>query len=209
MPLRETDRDPGSSPRHAPADPALAGHPTVDLLAAVLADSEGRSAGDRQRLAAWAGRAAAHLGLDPDEQRMVRVAALLHDVGRLAPRGGPDGRTSTARAEDGWGFLRALPGLERAALLVLHHRERFDGGGQPGGLQGEEIPLGSRIVAVARAAGALLREGHPGAGRGPGEAAALLKAEAGAALDPRVVEAFVQTAPPTRTEPETPLAVAV
>ena len=45
-------------------------------------------------------------------------------------------------------MVRLFPELESASLFILHHHERFDGGGYPGGLKGDEIPLGARIVAV-------------------------------------------------------------
>jgi response regulator RpfG family c-di-GMP phosphodiesterase len=199
-----------SSPSHrAQEDLRLLEDSVVDLLARLL--HEGHDAGleRRGRLAAWAGRAAADLGLDPGEQRMVSVAVRLHDVSRLGPATDRGGRRWPPGPEDGWGVLRRLPGLERAALLVLHHRERFDGGGHPGALRGEEIPLGSRIVAVARAAEALLRSGNRFADLAPAGLARHLQAAAGAALDPRVVEAFARTAEVPSARTEAPLAVAV
>jgi HD-GYP domain-containing protein (c-di-GMP phosphodiesterase class II) len=45
--------------------------------------------------------------------------------------------------------VRNVDGFQQAALLVLHHHERLDGQGYPGGLRGAEVPLGSRIIAVA------------------------------------------------------------
>ena len=51
--------------------------------------------------------------------------------------------------EYGWMALRNVEGFEQESLMVLHHHERMDGGGYPGGLIGSEIPLGSRIIAVA------------------------------------------------------------
>lgn len=110
------------------------------------------------RLAEWALHVAGELGLDESALADIEVAALLHDIGKI---GIPDAilnkpsRLTTEEyelmkkhPEYGWVVLRQIPGLERASLLILHHHESFDGSGYPGGLQGEEIPVGSRIVSV-------------------------------------------------------------
>ncbi len=96
--------------------------------------------------------------------------------------------------EYGRAILRAIPGLERASLLVLLHHEGFDGSGYPAGLAGEEILLGARIVAVVDAFDAMLssrsyREGPPLA-----EALRRLRASAGAQFDPRIVDQFLRLA---------------
>jgi HD-GYP domain-containing protein (c-di-GMP phosphodiesterase class II) len=75
--------------------------------------------------------------------------------------------------------------------LLLHHHERFDGGGYPGGLRREEIPLGSRIIAVADSFDAMTSN-RPYRKAGSPEAAAkeLLRC-AGTQFDPAVVEGFM------------------
>jgi HD-GYP domain-containing protein (c-di-GMP phosphodiesterase class II) len=91
-------------------------------------------------------------------------------------------------------MLAAVPGLERVAHITRHHHERFDGRGYPDGLAGEEIPLGSRIVAACDAYHALI---SPRPYRGPlrpHEALELLRATAGAQLDPAVVDALGEVA---------------
>lgn len=110
------------------------------------------------RLAEWALHVATEMGLDGLSLGDMEIAALLHDIGKI---GVPDAilhkpaqltpeeyALVKKHPEYGWAVLRQISGMERASLIILHHHESFDGRGYPGGLRGEEIPLGSRIVSV-------------------------------------------------------------
>src|ERR1700721_3097249 len=128
------------------------------------------------RLAEWALHVAGELGLDEGYLADIEIAALLHDIGKI---GIPDSilkkpaRLTTEEynlmkrhPEFGWAVLRQVPGMERASLIILHHHEDYNGAGYPGGLKGEEIPIGSRIVSVIDAFDAMVstrpyREGMP------------------------------------------------
>jgi len=90
---------------------------------------------------------------------LITFAASLHDIGKI---GVPDhvllkpGALSAdefewirKHPEFGWMTVRNVDGFQEEALLILHHHERLDGHGYPGGLRGGEIPLGARIIAVA------------------------------------------------------------
>ena len=91
-------------------------------------------------------------------------------------------------------MIEPLGYLRRAALAIRHHHERYDGGGYPDGLQGEEIPLSARIVAAADAYDVMVR-GRPYARvRTPTEAVRELQEEAGSQFDVRVVAALVRVA---------------
>src|SRR4026209_1562359 len=118
------------------------------------------------RLAEWAVRVGELLGVEESDLRDMEAASLLHDIGKI---GLPDsillkpGKLSAEEyaitkkhPEYGWAILRSVPGFERTSLLALHHHERYDGTGSPAGLSGQEIPLGSRIVAIVDAFDAML-----------------------------------------------------
>ncbi|OGR82387.1 MAG: hypothetical protein A2901_08035 [Elusimicrobia bacterium RIFCSPLOWO2_01_FULL_54_10] len=81
--------------------------------------------------------------------------------------------------------------LSPVVPMILYHQERWDGSGYPAGLKGEEIPLGSRIVAVINAFDAMVSERPYRKALDENEAVAELKKGAGTQFDPKVVEAFI------------------
>src|SRR3954451_18885860 len=111
-----------------------------------------------QRVSGYCALLAERLGLDPD---LLRVASRLHDVGMAAVtdavRMKPGPLTPEERlemqehAQLGHAMLAGsgVEPLDTAALIARTHHERWDGGGYPRGLAGEEIPLAGRIAAVA------------------------------------------------------------
>jgi HD-GYP domain-containing protein (c-di-GMP phosphodiesterase class II) len=156
------------------------------------------------RLAEWALHVAGEIGLDEVSFPDIEVTALLHDIGKV---GIPDailnkpGRLTNEEyelmkkhPEYGWSVLRQIPGFERVSLLILHHHESFDGKGYPGGLVGEEIPIGSRIVSVIDAFDAMVSSRPYRAGMPLEEASRRLIQASGTQFDPRVVERFLPLA---------------
>jgi len=99
--------------------------------------------------------------------------------------------------EIGARMLEKLDLLNDAAPLVLHHQERFDGlrsgnhPGYPGGLAGDRIPLGARIIAVVDAFDAMTTTRPYRPALPMDEAASVLRRERGRQFDPRVVDAFL------------------
>lgn len=132
----------------------------------------------------------------------LKIGAFLHDLGKLAlpdsillkptPLSGGEWQVVRTHPELGHEMLKELSFLPEAALnVVLYHHERFDGSGYPRGLKGEEIPLEARIFAVADVWDALLSERPYKAAWPVEKAKEELRAKAGRALDPRLVEAFL------------------
>ena len=144
------------------------------------------------------------LGLRDEQLDRLAAAAQLHDVGKLAmpteilnkPGALNDDEWDIIRQHTviGERMLRAVPEMGAVAGMVRHSHERWDGGGYPDGLAGDEIPLASRIVLCADAFHAIRSDRPYRAGRSADAALAEVRAHAGTQFDPRVVDALVAVA---------------
>jgi diguanylate cyclase (GGDEF)-like protein/putative nucleotidyltransferase with HDIG domain len=158
-----------------------------------------------RRVQATAAALAQAAGMSSNDIEGVKVAALLHDIGKLAV---PEhiltkpGRLTPDEFERvrihptiGAEIIRAVPFPYPVASFIQSHHERWDGSGYPDGLQGERIPLGARVLAVVDYFDALTtdRPYHRAMDR---EAALdILRSEAGKALDPMLVARFIELLP--------------
>jgi HD-GYP domain-containing protein (c-di-GMP phosphodiesterase class II) len=134
---------------------------TVAVLAGTLGLRDGATGAHCDRTVELACSIGRRLGLSADPLRDLGYSARVHDIGKVGVpdavlrKPGPLDRWEARllRRHSGWGadLLRGVPGLERVAVIVRHHHERFDGHGYPDGLAGVDIPLESRILAVADA----------------------------------------------------------
>src|SRR5215210_4026276 len=120
-----------------------------------------------ERVAELSARVATRMGHEPEQVELTRLAASLHDLGKLAVpeeilrKPGPltDGERLVLERHPqiGYRMLESL-GVDPVAEWVLHHHERWDGSGYPDGLPGDQIPLGARIIFVADAYDAMTSE---------------------------------------------------
>jgi putative nucleotidyltransferase with HDIG domain len=156
--------------------------------------------GHSRRVASYAGRIARELRLSPEEVASVETAALVHDVGKIytpqeilhKPGRLTDRELAIVKlhARDGAEIL-ADAGDPQLTEIVRHHHERLDGNGYPDGIAGSEIPLGSRIVAVADTFDAITSTRSYRPRRSHKEAIDILSNESGTQLDATVVAAFL------------------
>jgi diguanylate cyclase (GGDEF)-like protein/putative nucleotidyltransferase with HDIG domain len=152
-----------------------------------------------QRVADLAARTARRLGLPEEDVELTRLAASLHDLGKLAipeeilrkpgPLTEPERMVLERHPQIGFRMLESL-GVDPVADWVLHHHERWDGSGYPDGLPGDRIPLGARIIFVADAYDAMTSERVYRRRVAPEQAVAELERCAGSQFDPEIVSAL-------------------
>jgi diguanylate cyclase (GGDEF)-like protein len=143
---------------------------------------------------------ARQLQLPDAEIDRLRVAALLHDVGKVAvpeeilekPSAltSAEWRTVVQHPRIGQVILEQAAALKDAVPIILHHHERFAGHGYPYGLRATEIPLGARIVAIADAYDAMVNDRPYKRAISHEQAVAELRRHAGTQFDPELVELF-------------------
>ena len=152
-----------------------------------------------ERVADLAARIATRLGVDREQVELTRLAASLHDLGKLAipeeilRKPGPLSETERLVLERhpqiGYRMLESL-GVDPVADWVLHHHERWDGTGYPDALGGDEIPLGARIIFAADAYDAMTSDRVYRGRLSDDEAIAELARCSGTQFDPEVVGAL-------------------
>jgi diguanylate cyclase (GGDEF)-like protein/putative nucleotidyltransferase with HDIG domain len=173
-------------------------------LAAVANAHDRETGAHARRVVLLAEETARELGCTTEEQYLIRLAALLHDIGKV---GVPDEilRKPGPLTEDEWIVMRRHPKIGHQILaqaggkfellshIVVAHHERWDGKGYPYGLSMEAIPLGARILAVVDSFDAMTSDRPYRNALSEQEAQAELQRCAGSQYDSRVVNAFCKT----------------
>jgi putative nucleotidyltransferase with HDIG domain len=154
------------------------------------------------RVAAYAERLARGLGRPESEVEKIRLAGLLHDLGKVGQTGAllqkpgrldpEEFRRIQAHPAAGADIVARIRAFSAVATLVRCHHERIDGAGYPARLEGNAIPLGSRIVLVADAFDAMTSDRPYRPGMSPEAAIAELRRHAGTQFDSRIVSTLVR-----------------
>ena len=177
----------------------------IRTLAASLDARDDNTAGHSARVGAIASGIAKAMELDEADCRLIYYAGLLHDYGKIGVRDDVLLKPSELTPEE-YEHVKEHPlhtfrllskirfpeDLADIPFVAAAHHERWDGSGYPHGLKGEEIPIGSRIVAVADAYDALTEERCYHEPWPPERALDELTSRSGTFFDPTVLEAFIQ-----------------
>jgi diguanylate cyclase (GGDEF)-like protein/putative nucleotidyltransferase with HDIG domain len=185
---------------------------TIEALARAIDAKDGTAENHIRRVQLYAAAVARELGMSDAETQAVRTAALLHDIGKLAvpehilskpgPLTAEEFQKVQAHPQVGADIIAAVPFPYPVAPLIQNHHERWDGRGYPRGLKGEDIPLGARVLFLVDYFDALTSNRPYHEAMTFEAAVALIEQEAGKALDPRAVAAFVRVLPQVQSEVE-------
>ena len=177
---------------------------SVGTLARAADMREVRPPRHSDRVVELAAAVGEELGMEPEGLAELRLAALLRDVGKIAlpdtvvrkpgPLNAREWELVRRHPELGGELVFGIPGLEGAAVVVVHHHENYDGSGYPDGLMGEDIPLASRIVAVCDAYHAMISDHPYRPALRPITALRELQRTAGSQFDPEAVLALTRVA---------------
>ncbi|HMM21491.1 MAG TPA: HD domain-containing protein [Selenomonadales bacterium] len=172
----------------------------IESLVTALEAKDAYTYGHSSQVSAIASGITSQLNLSEQEQFTIKIAALLHDIGKI---GIPDhvlNKQSRLDADEreiieqhpviGAKILAGIPALARVTELVKHHHARWDGQGYPEPLTGQDIPLGARIIAVADTYQAMTSDRPYRKGLSPDVAKDEISRCAGSQFDPTVVSAF-------------------
>jgi putative nucleotidyltransferase with HDIG domain len=188
---------------------------TISALVAAVETKDLYTRGHSARVALLCDLMAGSLALSRQDTEALRFAGMLHDIGKLAiptrvlrkaeKLSDADLVGIAAHAVRGVEMVRDIEFLEGSTEAILHHHERIDGRGYPGGLRGEEIPLLARIIAVADAFDSLTTSRFHREAQTVEQAVAELHERAGTQFDPSILAALERglarhTWEPTRLE---------
>jgi diguanylate cyclase (GGDEF)-like protein len=172
----------------------------IDYLTAVIAPLPSYRGQPSATIASIVVAMARSLQLPEPEVDRIRVAALLHDIGKVAvpneildkPAGltSAEWRSVVQHPRIGQVILEQAAGLKDSVPIILHHHERYAGHGYPFGLRAAEIPLGARIVAIADAYDAMTNDRPYKRAISHDDAVAELRRHAGTQFDPDLVTLF-------------------
>jgi response regulator RpfG family c-di-GMP phosphodiesterase len=176
-------------------------HTTLKALMAALDTKDSGTEGHSERVSRLTAKVAREMGFAGQELVDIERGALLHDVGKI---GVPDSilRKPGPLTKPEWAAMQQHPVLaglmvskvgflEGTMPILLYHHERFDGGGYPYGLTGDQIPLEARIFAVVDTYDAITSDRPYRKASPPRHAVKEIRANSGTQFDPAVVEIFV------------------
>jgi diguanylate cyclase (GGDEF)-like protein/putative nucleotidyltransferase with HDIG domain len=175
---------------------------TMTSLAFAVDSKDQYTQGHSQKVSGYAALIAQAAGLKPLDVEEVRLAALLHDVGKVGipetilnkagPLDAAEWETMKSHTVLGWRILDSLRALQSVREMIKHHHEFFDGTGYPDQIEADRIPFGARIIAVADAYDTITSPRVYKKARSAEDAFSEIERCAGTQFDPDLVRLFIQ-----------------
>ena len=175
---------------------------TIEVLATAAETRDPYTAGHQRNVSALSAAIALELGLDGESVNAIRMAGLVHDIGKInvpaeiLSKPGALGEVEFAlirtHPEIGYEIMKNIELPWRLADMIRQHHERADGSGYPAGMKGDEILLEARIIAVADVVEAMSSHRPYRASLGIGSALAEIEKNRGSRYDPDVVDACLK-----------------
>ena len=178
---------------------------TIKAIMEALDAKDSYTLGRSRRVTYYSLKLAEKMGLSPVEHGRIELAGLLHDIGMIGVS--DDVLLKTERlSEDefneikshvnhGVRILEDIKQLKDVITIIKYHHEHFDGNGYPYGIKGEDIPISSRIIAIADAYDGMVSNRAYRQAMQPEEALNVLENLAGKQFDPQLVQAFKEILP--------------
>jgi putative nucleotidyltransferase with HDIG domain len=176
----------------------------LEVLAEVIDLSDPYVLGHSQNVASNARRLAQDLGLNPDQIDAIYKDGLLHDLGKIGVPSEILQKPGILTREEyeivkthpiiGAQLVGKCHSLQRLVPIIRHHHEKFDGRGYPDGLRGSEIPIESRVIAMADVIEAMSSDRPYRIALDPERIIEEVKEMSGEWLDPQVVDVFLNVA---------------
>lgn len=173
---------------------------TINVLIKALDAKDKYTAGHSKSVEKLAAIMCRELGFSENHTEMVRIAALLHDIGKIGvneavlnkPGRLNDEELSIIRAhpQKGYEILKDVPALKRACLWVKYHHEWYNGNGYPDGIKGNEIPLEAQILSIADVFDALISDRPYRSAFPKDEAYRIIVESEGTQFDPKIINIF-------------------
>lgn len=175
---------------------------SIEIIMNSLYEKSSREMKHSKRVSYLCEQIASNLDLNQEEIRECRVAGLVHDIGKIGVSNyildkdvnlnNEEWSEMKKHSEMGYRILSSVIEFSEIANFVLYHQERWDGKGYPQGLEGEHIPIQSRIIAVADAFDAMTVKRSYRKAMSETEAIAEIIKYAGTQFDPTIAKTFVE-----------------
>ena len=177
-------------------------HQSIQIIRQTLFEKSPREELHSKRVSEFCMLIGAKMQMNASQIKNLQIAGLLHDIGKIGisndildkkgPLNEEEWKEIKKHPEISYNILSAVNDYGPLAEIILSHHERWDGAGYPNGLRGAEIPLKSRIIALADAYDAMISDRPYRKGMQEEEALEIIASEAGKQFDPDIVNIFLE-----------------